>query len=652
MRSRRLLVVGIVLFLLCQMQFLADGADAASGDLQITEVHPKEEFFVITNSTSGSIDLKGYCITDGEGTLEVIRSLVIAASGTLTIGNGPSGLSLTDTHFSKKGNIQLADSGDELLLYRGNTICDSVCWGKSQGVDGWLGEPVPCSSGYHLLRTGPKDTGTAEDWVQTKYGWTNLSIPDGFEARVHPFSFPESHGEPVLKMISEAEESIDICIYLLSSPKVISVLCQQAEKGTSVRVLVEGAPLGTDITTEISLLKSLTDAGGEVRVINHPDSEASRFLYVHSKYAVIDSSYVIVTSENWTAGNIGEYGNRGWGAIAESEGLADYMGSVFENDFSTDWGDVSEFSYLYPNARPYSSLPASIECECELEWYDALVTPVLSPDDSFVALQELISGADERVYAEQMDLASSLAGRTGDTPISWMNTAASQGADVRFILDISQSDGAAHEQIISEISSSTNVKAVGISGRQEFSLVHNKGVIVDDSVWIGSVNWTVNSFQRNRETALIVTSFETADYFAELFLEDFGVNYYTLEEEGLELQMTRVETSSGPVLLLSVNGPAGTEYEWSLGDGTVRTGAFNRTLFRLPGPGTYTATVRIPGTDYSCSATYVVEGDENGYLGHMNQTYVALAVSLLVIGIGMYLFRQRFSPPERGRMYR
>ena len=98
--------------------------------------------------------------------------------------------------------------------------------------------------------------------------------------------------------------------------------------------------------------------------------------------------------------------------------------------------------------------------------------------------------------------------------------------------------------------------------------------------------------------------------------------------------------------------PAGTEYEWSLGDGTVRTGTLNRTLFRLPGPGTYTATVRIPGTDYSCSATYVVEGDENGYLGHMNQTYVLLAVSLLVIGIGMCLFRQRFSPPERGRMYR
>ena len=652
MHLRRLLIPLALTLLLCQLPFFSEDSEAAGDGLLITEVHPKEEYFVITNGTSGTVDLKGYTITDGEGTLEIIRSLKVRAGWTVTVGDTPSGLSLTDAHFSKKGNLQLADSGDELLIYHGSTLVDSVCWGKSLGTDGWLGEAVQCSSGYHMLRTGERDSGTAEDWVMTKSGWTNLTVPaDGFPAKVLPFSFPESHGSPILKTLSEARESIDICIYLITSPDVISLLCQKVQDGVSVRVLVEGSPLGTDITNEISLLRTLIDEGGEVRMVNSPGHEGGRFMYVHSKYAVIDGSSVIVTSENWTAGNIGDYGNRGWGVVAESTELAGYMAGVFENDFGDEWGDVEDFSFLYPNARPYPNLPVPEVYDYGSEWFEALVTPVFSPDDSFSALKDLILGAEERVYAEQMDIASALSGRSGDTPISWMNAVADAGADARFILDTSQSDGHAHEQLISGISSSTAVKAVGISGRPGFQLVHNKGVIVDDRVWIGSVNWTQNSFVRNRECALIVDSGSVSEYFAELFLQDFGVNYYTLEETGLELQLTEVETSSGTMLMLSVNGPEGAEYEWQL-NGSCRTGTLPRTLFRLPGPGTYTATVRIPGTDYSCSATYIVKGDENGYLGLMNLTYAIMAVAVLVTGLAAGYFRKRNSPPARKYSYR
>ena len=166
------------------------------------------------------------------------------------------------------------------------------------------------------------------------------------------------------------------------------------------------------------------------------------------------------------------------------------------------------------------------------------------------------------------------------------------------------------------------------------------------------MNWTANSFLRNRECALIVESGEVADLFAELFLRDFGVNYYTLEETGLELQMERVGTSQGEMLVLSVNGPDGAEYEWELGDGTIRSGVLNRTLFRLPGPGTYTATVRIPGTEYSCSATYTVNGDENGYLAHLTYEYVFAAVCVLVAGLSVAYLRRRGIPRTRGNMYR
>ena len=655
-KSVRTLFAFAAVLLLCQIPIFIDSADAFSGGILISEVHPKEEYFVLSNVSVSDIDLKGYRITDGEGTLEVIRSLTVPAGGSITIKGGDTpdyGLGYTDSRFYKSGSLQLADSGDELQLMSGSTVMDCICWGKSKGADGWLGESVSCSSGYYLLRKDHSDSGTSEDWIQTKHGWTKLDVPDnGFYAKIQPFSFPESCGEPILSALSSAESRIDICIYLLSSPDVVSVLCKKLSEGVSVRVLAEGSPLGTDISTEISLLKTLSDSGGHVRLINHPDSGFVRYLYLHSKYAVIDNEQVIVTSENWTAGNIGDHGNRGWGAIAFSSELAGYFERVFDNDFSMEWGDVEEFDFLYPNARPFRDLPECGEYDACPVWYEASVVPVFSPDDSFGAMRDLMAEAEGRIYAEQMDIASSLAGRTGDTPVAWMNSAAERGVDCRLILDTSQSDGSDHEMIVSEISSSTSVKAVGISGREEFTLVHNKGVICDDRVWIGSVNWTANSFLRNRECALIVESGEVADLFAELFLGDFGVNYYTLEETGLELQMERVGTSQGEMLVLSVNGPDGAEYEWELGDGTTRSGVLNRTLFRLPGPGTYTATVRIPGTEYSCSATYTVNGEENGYLAHLTYEYVFAAVCVLVAGLSVTYLRRREIPRTRGNIYR
>ncbi len=655
-KNVKILFATAAVFLLCQIPVFSDSSDAASDTVLITEVHPKDEYFVLSNGASFDVDLKGFRITDGEGILTVIRSLTIPSGGSLTFTGRDSpehAIAYTDTRLSRSGNLLLADSGDELQLYDGDAQIDSVCWGKSKGTEGWLGEPAPCSSGYYLLRRDCADSDSSEDWKQTKFGWTKLDVPDsGFYAKIHPFSFPESRGEPILAALSSAESRIDICIYLLSSPDIISILCKKLSEGVSVRVLVEGSPLGTDISKEVSLMKTLSDSGGHVRLINHQDSENVRYLYVHSKYAVIDNSSVIITSENWTTGNIGDSGNRGWGAIAVSTGLAGYFERVFDNDFSMEWGDVEEFDFLYPNARPFGELPECGTYENASTWYEASVVPVFSPDDSFAAMHGLIDGAEERVFAEQMDLAASLSSRSGDTPIAWMNAAAERGADSRLVLDTSQSDGEEHEKVVSEVSSSTSVKAVGISGREEFQLVHNKGVICDDKVWIGSVNWTANSFYRNRESAVIIESKEISDYFAELFLRDFGVNYYTLEETGLELKMERVGTSKGDVLVLSVNGPDGAEYEWDLGNGTIRTGFLNRTLFRLPGPGTYTVTVSIAGTDYSCSATYTVDGDENGYLAHLTSDYIFAAVSVLAAGIAVAILHRRERPAARGNLYR
>ena len=650
-------VLTILLFVLVPSYTSPSDAAPSSAPL-ITEVDPGCEGFTLSNPGGSDIDLRGYSVTDGEGTLTFVSSCILHPGGSLTVAktsgtcwfdSRPGTVTYPSELIAKNRSFILADSGDELSLMNGSVLADSVCYGRSSGTDGWYGEPVDTSSGRYLLRIGG-DTGRAADWISTKPGWINESADalPSFQAEVGLFTFPESRGIPVMESIAGACSTIDISIYLITSTELISLLCQKSESGVRVRVLAEGFPLGTDLSKEISLLRSLQDSGGEVRFINSTGFGDDRYNYLHNKYAVIDGSVTVMTSENWTSGNLGEYGNRGWGAVIRSGGFAAYMERVFENDFSSEWGDVSGLLALYPNSNPCRDLPAVEIGHSETFLCSATVTPVLSPDNSFAMMERFMGGAGERLYAEQMDLGSDLAVVSGDSPVAWMASAAERGVDTKFILDSSQSDSSKHVSYTELISSATAVQAVSKDGSEKYSLIHNKGVIADDRVWLGSVNWTSSSFLCNRETAVIIDSPEAAGFFAACFLEDFGVNIFTAEETGLSLRAETLMTPAGEMVLLSVNGPPGYSYEWSLGDGTTRITDACTVLFRSPGAGTYVATVRLIGSELIGTAEYSVVPEDHG-----GSTYTyciaAAAAAVLAIGIISHSLRGRATAPRRGR---
>jgi hypothetical protein len=55
--------------------------------------------------------------------------------------------------------------------------------------------------------------------------------------------------------------------------------------------------------------------------------------------------------------------------------------------------------------------------------------------------------------------------------------------------------------------------------------VHAKGVIADRArVFVGSINWTENSFKGNREVGVVVGHKEIASYYADLFVRDWGIS--------------------------------------------------------------------------------------------------------------------------------
>ncbi len=370
--------------------------------------------------------------------------------------------------------------------------------------------------------------------------------PTYYDAKVTPFTFPESMGTPIMTAISKAESTVDISIYYMGSEDVIALLCSLEEsEGVDVRVLVLGNPLGINTDSEISMLKRLESVGGEVNVINYPgcDSKDKRYTYVHNKYAIIDGDTVVITSENWTKSNLGKGGNRGWGAVIESAGYAAHMEGIFEGDYSATNADVRTLDDAFPDIPVSGELEFGIITDAyPTPTYSAKVAPVTSPDNSKSALRYFMDSATTRLYVEQLDIDKKNASLTEDSLVRLMADKAEGGADVKYILNgtyetSEDADEAEHHALVQSLNGNTKVKAAIYEKTKAFPQIHNKGVIADDKTWVGSVNWTEGSFLRNREAAVIIDSGEVASYYAGYFETDFD-NAYNADysKAGLDLE--------------------------------------------------------------------------------------------------------------------
>ncbi len=110
-----------------------------------------------------------------------------------------------------------------------------------------------------------------------------------------------------------------------------------------------------------------------------------------------------------------------------------------------------------------------------------------------------------------------------------MSEAAEAGIPVRLLLDATldkdPSGNPATEARFNEMGEmGLDMAARLMSPYHNFTVVHNKGWVVDDKVVISSVNLVRNAFEENREVGLIVRSPAIADWYARSFWEDWKVD--------------------------------------------------------------------------------------------------------------------------------
>lgn len=499
-----------------------------SDGLLLVEVCPGRpvEYIVIRNC-GGDIDINGTTVSDGEGTITFTTLTILTSSSEVAIAadalmfakvrpDVPC-LNFTAPELKKTGRFALADDGDEVrLLNATGALIDLMAYGKSTYAGpGWNGAPAAKGGSADALVRVSSDTNTSSDWSFAPPGRSSL-VPAEFLAVVEPFTVPENAAERLLRELRFASSSVKAAVYELSDPVIVNAFIECAGRGVNVSILLEGQPVGGMSVASRAAATALLDAGCDVRELRSQDAY-KRYDYLHCKYLIADGLRTVVMSENW---GTGLWNNRGWGISAESSGLAFYFEDMFDADFN---GPMDVSSELKPAAYDGGGAEAGNATSELLRW-KAYVSPVVSPDYSEEALRGLIASARERILVQQLYCQEGWLGSPG--LLSDLFDAASRGVTVRLLLDNTFS-GDENEAVAKAINalaarSSADLQAQVISPYHGLSIMHNKGLIVDDQVLVSSINWGDNALRENREVGLTIRSPEIAAFFAQYFWQDWS----------------------------------------------------------------------------------------------------------------------------------
>jgi len=422
--------------------------------------------------------------------------------------------------------LALANDGERLELRVANRTVDVLRYGDAPEGER-LVVPAPTRSG-----TGsPAQTDEGEaTWVPV--GLDPRPVVATGAAPVTAFVLPDAPDPPVTTLRA-ADRRILLAGYTFGSERVADALVDAERRGVDVRVLVEGGPVGGMTARQARLLDRLAAAGVEVRAVG---GERARVEFHHPKYAVVDGRALVLT-ENWKPAGTGGRDSRGWGVRIDSEAFAAELASVFDHD--AGWHDAVPWE-RFRAGRSFASEPAangSFAGDRDPERLRAESVRLLTaPGNAGDALVAELDGATRRVAVLQPTL-----GGPDQRLVRAAVAAARRGVEVRILLSSAWYAVDDNRKLAERLNARADREDLPLTvrlarGGDRFGKVHAKGLLVDDTVVVGSVNWNDNSLSDNREVAVALDG-PPAGYFADAFAADWRRGATPGRGDGLPLSL-------------------------------------------------------------------------------------------------------------------
>ncbi len=286
------------------------------------------------------------------------------------------------------------------------------------------------------------------------------------------FEEPQNGHSPIVDAIDNAEQEIDMEVYLLSDKQVINALISAEQKGVTVKVMLEEHPFGGG-NLNPKTKTTLEKAGISV------EWTSSSFALTHEKSIVIDDSEAFILNQNLTASAFNK--NREYDIIDDNpQDVAE-----IETIFTSDW------------KREATNLANSTDL-------------IISPDNSRSALTSLLQSATKSIDIEMEEIQDK-------DILSLLETKAKTEEIEVIIPDFSQ--------LSANKSSAELLEKSGVLVKTLSSpYIHAKLVLVDGiKAYVGSVNFSSQSMDKNRELGILILQSDVVDSLVSDFESDWNI---------------------------------------------------------------------------------------------------------------------------------
>jgi len=292
----------------------------------------------------------------------------------------------------------------------------------------------------------------------------------GSSTNLQLFIQPDAGTDPIVSALNGAQKDILVEDYLLSDKEIITALEQAKQRGVDVEVMLEEHPFGGSSLNH-KAKTALTKAGISFKWTN------PNFALTHEKAIVIDDNEAIIMTQNLTAAAFKS--NREYDIIA------------------TNPADVSEIETMFKDAWQRST-------------FDSTTTNlVISPNTSRGKLEALITSATQSINLEVEDI--------DDKKLMSLLETKAKTMPVEIILPTLKQ--LAGKQVPAEQLKPSGVSVHAIS----HPYMNAKLILVDGTrAYIGSVNYSTQSMDENRELGIIVSQSDIIEQLNQTFQSDWS----------------------------------------------------------------------------------------------------------------------------------
>lgn len=297
---------------------------------------------------------------------------------------------------------------------------------------------------------------------------------------------PEAGAYPIIKAIENAKSTIDIQVYMLTMNDIIQEIVKAAQRKVTVRIILEKEPYNpgnpaNPIPINLVTYKKFKEAG----VINNGVwirwSNKNFFVYTHQKTMIIDGNVGYIMSMNLSGTAVTQ--NREYVIVEQHQNIVAEMKKVFE----ADW---AQQTYQVPSQTPL----------------------VISPVNSRTQLENLIASAKKT-----LSIAVEVMGDPGSESLVEQKFKA--GVEINLILGH-------YKKVAYNLEVAQRLQAIGMKNIKFLGkpFLHGKLVIADNTAYIGSINLTTNSMDKNREMGIILTDKNIVNALKQSFKQDITLS--------------------------------------------------------------------------------------------------------------------------------